>query len=123
VDGRPGQCRRASAAEASTGRHPAARPRRCSRAATSASVGVAGRCGRASAAGQSLTLGTRPDAHTSINGPAPGAKTTALASLDELIVWGHDLEVVPGRTYQYRCVARVYNPFFGTCLTACDDVQ
>jgi hypothetical protein len=40
-------------------------------------------------------------------------KATALASLDELIVWGHDLEVVPGRTYQYRCVARVYNPFFG----------
>ena len=36
-----------------------------------------------------------------------------LASLDELLVWGHDLEVQPGRTYQYRCVARVYNPFFG----------
>jgi hypothetical protein len=36
-----------------------------------------------------------------------------LASLDELLVWGHDLEVQPGSTYQYRCVARVYNPFFG----------
>lgn len=49
-------------------------------------------------------------------GSAPGApkpKAATLASLDELLVWGHDLEVVPGRTYQYRCVAKVYNPFFG----------
>jgi hypothetical protein len=45
--------------------------------------------------------------------PAAKQKATALASLDDLIIWGHDLEVVPGRTYQYRCVARVYNPFFG----------
>jgi hypothetical protein len=36
----------------------------------------------------------------------------ALASLDSVLVWGHDLEVVPGKTYQYRCAARVYNPFF-----------
>ena len=40
-------------------------------------------------------------------------KAPSLASMDELLVWGHDLEVKPGRTYQYRCVARVYNPFFG----------
>jgi uncharacterized membrane protein YgcG len=40
-------------------------------------------------------------------------KAPSLASLDELLVWGHDLEVVPGHTYQYRCLARVYNPFFG----------
>jgi len=40
-------------------------------------------------------------------------KAPTLGSLDELLVWGHDLEVMPGRTYQYRCVARVYNPFFG----------
>ena len=53
-------------------------------------------------------------------GPAPGSnapKTAAapvptLASKDELIVWGHDLEVEPGSTYQYRCRARAYNPFF-----------
>lgn len=40
-------------------------------------------------------------------------KAPSLASMDELLVWGHDLDVKPGRTYQYRCVARVYNPFFG----------
>jgi len=40
-------------------------------------------------------------------------KAPSLASMDELLVWGHDLEVKPGQTYQYRCVARVYNPFFG----------
>jgi hypothetical protein len=53
-------------------------------------------------------------------GPAPdagGSKATAaplptLASKDELLVWGHDLEVEPGSTYQYRCRARAYNPFF-----------
>jgi uncharacterized membrane protein YgcG len=45
--------------------------------------------------------------------PVAKQQALALASLDELIVWAHDLEVVPGRTYQYRCVARVYNPFFG----------
>jgi hypothetical protein len=43
----------------------------------------------------------------------PAVKAPTLGSLDELLVWGHDLEVMPGHTYQYRCVARVYNPFFG----------
>ena len=40
-------------------------------------------------------------------------KAPTLGSLDELLVWGHDLEVTPGSTYQYRCTARIYNPFFG----------
>jgi hypothetical protein len=35
-----------------------------------------------------------------------------LASKDELLVWGHDLEVEPGSTYQYRSRIRAYNPFF-----------
>jgi hypothetical protein len=54
-------------------------------------------------------LGAEPTAGQ----PTSKPKALALASLDELIVWGHDLEVVPGHTYQYRCVARAYNPFFG----------
>jgi hypothetical protein len=44
---------------------------------------------------------------------ATAAGAPKLASMDEILVWGHDMEVVPGRTYQYRCVARAYNPFFG----------
>lgn len=52
-------------------------------------------------------------ASTGVTGSAVKTKAPALGSLDELLVWGHDLEVVPGRAYQYRCVARVYNPFFG----------
>lgn len=43
---------------------------------------------------------------------APAAAPPSLASKDELLVWGHDLEVEPGKTYQYRCRVRVYNPFF-----------
>jgi uncharacterized membrane protein YgcG len=42
----------------------------------------------------------------------PAAAAPALASKDELLVWGHDLEVEPGKSYQYRCRVRVYNPFF-----------
>lgn len=42
----------------------------------------------------------------------PAAAAPTLASKDELLVWGHDLEVEPGKTYQYRCRVRVYNPFF-----------
>lgn len=37
----------------------------------------------------------------------------SLASSDEVLVWGHDLEVEFGATYQYRCIARVLSPFFG----------
>ncbi|MHC4427626.1 MAG: hypothetical protein ACYS0D_03370 [Planctomycetota bacterium] len=32
---------------------------------------------------------------------------------DELLVWGHDLDVAPGRTYRYAVSLRIYNPFFG----------
>lgn len=47
--------------------------------------------------------------------PSAGAKKAApsFASMDEAVVWGHDLEVKPGGTYRYRCVARIYNPLFG----------
>lgn len=50
-------------------------------------------------------------------GEAPSAGTKkaqpTLASMEEAVVWGHDLEVKPGGTYRYRCVARLYNPLFG----------
>ena len=47
--------------------------------------------------------------------PSAGAKKAlpSLASMEEAVVWGHDLEVKPGGTYRYRCVARIYNPLFG----------
>ena len=32
---------------------------------------------------------------------------------DEILVWGHDLSVEPGKTYRYRVTVSVYNPFFG----------
>lgn len=47
--------------------------------------------------------------------PSAGVKKAlpSLASMEEAVVWGHDLEVRPGGTYRYRCVARIYNPMFG----------
>lgn len=33
-------------------------------------------------------------------------------SQERLVVWAHDLGVVPGRTYRYRAALRTYNPFF-----------
>jgi uncharacterized membrane protein YgcG len=53
-------------------------------------------------------LGVEPSAPA-----AAAAKAPTLAALDELVVWGHDMEVLPGHVYQYRCTVRVYNPFFG----------
>lgn len=35
-----------------------------------------------------------------------------LAQVDEVQVWGHDLGVVPGETYRYRCRVELFNPFF-----------
>jgi hypothetical protein len=32
---------------------------------------------------------------------------------DELVIWAHDLDVQPGRTYRYRFIVKVCNPFFG----------
>lgn len=40
------------------------------------------------------------------------AKLPSVTTDEEVLVWGHDLEVEPGHTYQYRVVAQVYNPFF-----------
>jgi uncharacterized membrane protein YgcG len=33
-------------------------------------------------------------------------------SQDRLVVWAHDLGVLPGKTYRYRVALRPYNPFF-----------
>jgi hypothetical protein len=54
-------------------------------------------------------LGPGPDAG---GNKAAAAPVPTLASKDELLVWGHDLEVEPGSTYQYRSRIRAYNPFF-----------
>ncbi len=52
-------------------------------------------------------LGATPTTNTTA-----AAKLPSLSTEDEVLVWGHDLEVLPGHKYQYRCVIRVYNPFF-----------
>lgn len=31
---------------------------------------------------------------------------------DELVVWGHDINVQPGKTYRYRFTIEIYNPLF-----------
>ena len=42
----------------------------------------------------------------------PSAVLPDLAQADELDVWTHDLDVVPGETYRYRCRVMTFNPFF-----------
>ncbi|MFG0273647.1 MAG: hypothetical protein ACF8QF_01185 [Phycisphaerales bacterium] len=59
-------------------------------------LGVDPDSGRATAAGEAL-----PDLPSRI------------ADADELTVWGHDLEVEGGRTYEYRLRVLVNNPLFG----------
>lgn len=43
--------------------------------------------------------------------PAVDAKQN-FGDLDRVITWTHDWQVEPGETYRYRCVCKVYNPFF-----------
>jgi len=52
-------------------------------------------------------LGIDPDAVEIVADPM------AALEGDEILVWGHDLTVKPGRTYRYRVTVSVYNPFFG----------
>ena len=35
-----------------------------------------------------------------------------IAEEEELLIWAHDIGVVPGSTYRYRCRILLYNPFF-----------
>jgi hypothetical protein len=51
-----------------------------------------------------------PDAATSTT-------TEEVAAVDlnsdaPILVWAHDINAKPGATYRYRCVLRIYNPFF-----------
>ena len=52
-------------------------------------------------------LGADPDAQEAQDDPF------AALDSDEILVWGHDLTVTPGKTYRYRVTVSVYNPFFG----------
>ncbi len=52
-------------------------------------------------------LGVDPDAEEILNDPF------AAIDGDDILVWGHDLTVEPGKTYRYRISVNVYNPFFG----------
>ncbi len=62
-------------------------------------------------------LGADPDAQEAQDDPF-----AALES-DEILVWGHDLTVKPGKTYRYRVTVSVYNPFFGKKRSLVDDQQ
>jgi hypothetical protein len=48
------------------------------------------------------------------------AGSSNLDKTDSVVVWAHDLQVMPGEQYRYRAVTKVYNPFFtyGTLLVA-----
>ena len=35
-----------------------------------------------------------------------------IAQVEELVIWTHDLQVVPGEVYRYRCRVDWFNPFF-----------
>lgn len=43
---------------------------------------------------------------------AEGDASSDLNKVDDFVVWGHDIGVVPGQTYRYRAVLKFYNPFF-----------
>jgi len=42
-----------------------------------------------------------------------GRQFADLATKDRVLVWAHDLSVKPQIAYRYRCIASVYNPFYG----------
>lgn len=42
---------------------------------------------------------------------APGADVN-IDKDEQVMVWAHDISAKPGKTYRYRCVARLFNPFF-----------
>ena len=47
----------------------------------------------------------------------------AAVEQDETMAWGHDLTVEPGRTYRYRFMIKVFNPFFGRKRSLVEDQQ
>ncbi len=53
-----------------------------------------------------------PDAETVQVKIDPAMVLPDLAVADRLEVWTHDLNVVPGATYRYRCRVLMFNPFF-----------
>ncbi len=62
-------------------------------------------------------LGIDPDAVEIVADPF------AALDGDEILVWGHDITVKPGRTYRYRVTVSVYNPFFGKKRSLVQDQQ
>jgi hypothetical protein len=42
---------------------------------------------------------------------------------DTIMVWGHDINVEPGKVYQYRMTIKMFNPFFGRKLNLIKDQQ
>lgn len=42
---------------------------------------------------------------------------------DTIMIWGHDIDVEAGKTYQYRMTVKVLNPFFGRKLSLIESQQ
>ncbi len=42
---------------------------------------------------------------------------------DELLIWAHDLDIEPGRTYRYRFIVKIANPFYARGLLLTKDQQ
>lgn len=58
--------------------------------------------------------------------PAPAAPTTEvkpIESLEDLVVWAHDVTAAPGHVYQYRLRVAVTNPLFGNARQLHADSQ
>jgi hypothetical protein len=55
---------------------------------------------------------------------APGEEEAAMGDpmdAKEVLVWGHDIDIEPGKTYRYRITVDLFNPFHGRKLDLVDE--
>ncbi len=55
--------------------------------------------------------------------PAVGGEVKPIESLEDLVVWAHDVTAEPGKVYQYRVRVAVTNPLFGNARQLHADSQ
>lgn len=55
--------------------------------------------------------------------PAVGSEVKPIESLEDLVVWAHDVTAEPGKIYQYRLRVAVTNPLFGNSRQLHADFQ
>lgn len=54
---------------------------------------------------------------------APATEVKPIESLEDLVVWAHDVTAAPGHVYQYRLRVAVTNPLFGNAMQLHADSQ